>query len=311
MVKPKRTSPKDAGRQRRADRRRAKDTPASRCSASVAGARVFALEELTKSILGHLPENVLLSTTQRVCRQWRDLARGLLRRLLDGIPEPSPTQQHFGRRINPLLLEHFGNIIDDGTLPLNIGLWLTGSHYWSMRSLIDLPIATCGPGRVIHDAYARAGASWRDMQIYHPPVYEMRYQREPESEPVVVAVPEGVRLGQVYDVLVAVTSNTKGFSWSEVRLTWPQASPSGGHSLTRSDSAENTDVEETVVPRDYILLEKVHHVLAKAACDCLMDPKHRYDCEYVEAKRMLLRIASNKWRVSSRGFKQQDLLVEV
>ncbi len=307
MAKTKCTSPKTAGRQRRAERRQAKDTPTSPCAASVAGVRVFALEELTKSILSHVPKKILLSKIQRVCRQWRDLTRGLLRHLLDGVPA-CPSHRHAGREINPLLLEHFGKIIDDGTLQLNIGLWLTGSHYRSMRSLIDLPIATCGPGRVVHDAYARAGASWRDMQIYHPPVYEIRYRREPEAESAIVTVPYGVRLGQVYDVLVAITSNTKGFSWGEVRLTWPQAS-TAEDSAAKLDGAENKDGEKAV-PRDYILLEKVHHVLAKM-CECSNDMKHGYDCEYDEAKRMLLRIASNKWRVNSRGFKEQDLLVKV
>lgn len=177
-----------------------------------------------------------------------------------------------------------------------------------MRSLIDLPIATCGPGRVVHDAYARAEASWRDMQIHHPPVCEMRYRHDSAADPVVVAVPDGVRLGQVYDVLVAITSSTKGFSWGEVRLTWPQAS-TGRDSSMESGGAVSRD-DEDGAPRDCILLEKVHHVLAKS-CECLMDPRHRYDCEYDEAKRMLLRIASNKWRVNSRGFNEEDLLVKV
>ncbi len=307
MAKTKKSSTKKAGRQASAQKRKVADIPAGHWTPSAAGARVFGSEKLTSLILRHVPENILLSKFQCVCRQWREVSRAILQPLLDGALASS-NSLHCGREVNRLLLAHFGPIINDGITQLNIGLWLTGWHVSRMRSLIDLPIATCGPGRVVHNAYARAGVSWRDMQLYHPPVYKLHYRREVESVLEVVQVADGVRLGHVYDILVAITSNTKGFSWNEVLLTWPQAATGGCDAVSRPDDADG-ECAETVL-RDYVLLERVHHVLPKT-CVCPRVRDDRCRCEYDERKRQLQRIASNKWRVTSKDYKEGNLLVQV
>lgn len=213
--------------------------------------------------------------------------------------------------MNPLLLEHFGRIFDSGAMQLNVGLWLTGQHYSRMRSLIDLPMATPGPGRVVHDAYARVGASWRSMQIYDPPIYALRYRREEEVEVQTVAAAEGLRLGQVYDILVAVTSNTKGFAWNEVLLTWPQSGPEADMEGDDSDSDGGRD-EEGEGLRDYILVERRQHILPKF-CDCAHAPSsnERCFCGFGGNKHKLQLIASNKWRVTSKEFKEEKLMVTI
>ncbi|OAA60039.1 hypothetical protein ISF_06050 [Cordyceps fumosorosea ARSEF 2679] len=298
---------KRASRCRGTEEREAEAAPAVRCTPSAAGAKVFAIENLTETILHEIPETTLLFKFQRVCQGWRAIARRLLQPRLDGVPQ-SLSKQLGPRQLNPLLLDHFGKILNVGEAQLEIGLWLTGSYHSQRRSLIDLPIAATGPGRVVHTAYARVGASWRNMQMYHPPVHELRYRREPDAEVEAVTVAGGVRLGQVYDLLSAITSDTKGVAWNEVLLTWPQASAG-------DDDASGGDADSELgemVDRDYILLERVRHVLPRS-CVCTFRParKDLCYCAYSSRKRELQLITSNKWRVTSKEFREENLLVRI
>ncbi|XWW94146.1 hypothetical protein V2A60_002088 [Cordyceps javanica] len=196
--------------------------------------------------------------------------------------------------------------MDDGLMALNIGLCLTGQRFWRMRSMTDLPIATCGPGRAVHNAYARAGASWRNMQIYQPPVYEIRYRGEPGGDVEVATVADGVRLGQVYDILTAIVSDTKGPARNEVEVTWPQAL------VCDVDVGCGEAVVRDYV-RDYIAMKRVQHPLQKH-CECWHRGALRHQRCFCELKREKLRlhnITSNKWRVISQDFKQENLLVTI
>ncbi|TQW01071.1 hypothetical protein IF1G_01002 [Cordyceps javanica] len=296
MAKSKRGS-----RHRGVEHRSTDGAPATvHCAPSTTAARVFAIEELARLILQNLPADMLLTKVQRVCRRWRAVARELLQPLFDG-DAARPNSRDCRRKINPLLFEHFGQIMNDGLIALNIELCLTGQRFWRMRSMTDLPIATCGPGRAVHNAYARAGASWRNMQIYQPPVYEIRYRGEPGGDVEVATVADGVRLGQVYDILTAIVSDTKGPARNEMWITWPQAS-AGDADAARGEA----------VVRDYIVMQRKQHPLQKH-CECWHKAvrRQRCFCELSKEKLRLHKITSNKWRVISQDFKQENLLVTI
>ncbi|KAK8043301.1 hypothetical protein PG993_005731 [Apiospora rasikravindrae] len=133
---------------------------------------VLSTPELLEIIFAFFSARRLLVSGQRVCRLWKDvidqsprLQKHLFFRPEDEGEEGRCRADTFPASSNPLLRHAFREF------------FFPGHHKRSVRfsfsALRELPIADMKNGRKRHNAFIRAGASWRSMLVSQPPPREL------------------------------------------------------------------------------------------------------------------------------------------
>lgn len=260
---------------------------------AAAASQAFDIPELLQNIFSYFPDSIILTTFQRVCQRWRGAARGMLRVLLDGYPRPHSGQPS-RRIVNHFLLEHFKPLFTDGK---NKG-WPYTKHL-SLR-VFDMPIAQTPGTRAQHEAYARRDASWRDMQIFNPPVHELRFRRHENSHVEILRFPEGVRMGPIYDLFVAIATKGHHKTRWHPQLLWPITAPSAtpeGYKIAVGDG-DYIYIIQTEMPTPVGCCFNIHRKVSGTRC---ADPT-AMDVRYTR---------SRMWLVKCDGVEDDNLVVQL
>ncbi|VUC30891.1 unnamed protein product [Clonostachys rosea] len=182
---------------------------------------VFSTPELFDMILLYVNDMpTLVASVPRVCRSWKLHADTSLdlKRALFFVPDRGTTMSdpdvasHF--RLNPLLCEHFGPLVESPAIfeldppelqphmdkfdfALRDGLDI---HHIQMMRLSIAGRDTKG----LKERFAHKDASWRRMLISQPPARKIGYRCDQGNLPKTdgmerFIVPEGLRMGQLWD----------------------------------------------------------------------------------------------------------------
>ena len=169
---------------------------------------VLATPELLDLILTYLPVPFCLSSAQRVCRTWHAIIARFSRTYLGSLRSSSAP-----RVMNPVLMQHFAPIFAFSPAVYMMTCYSAGP------GLLAMTIAQTNGTRAVHEAFARRGASWRRMQLCAPPLRQLRF-RDGQHREQVVAMPDGVRMGALYDLVVAVALKSHPWGRYSVRVDW-------------------------------------------------------------------------------------------
>lgn len=176
----------------------------------VASQKVFAITELLRDILRHASALDLFVRFQFVNTQWRAVAAEFLYgQPYQGQSSTSPGLElgRPNRVVNPLLLPHFAPMFQNGACHVMMSI-VQADWHGPACMLLDLPIASTDNDAAVHHAFARKGASWRDLQVYLPPVHRLSHGYNRRWATTVYE--GGVRMGDVYDLVVKVATQTRG-----------------------------------------------------------------------------------------------------
>lgn len=179
---------------------------------------VISTPELFESIMENLDMATILTSVQRVCKDWKRRidASSSIQTLI--YLRPDNGDGLFGScKVNPLLLKHFGPILQrkaDDFIGLEPRLRFRCERgYLDIRTLesMHLSIAAMGHGRIKHERFVRKEASWRRMLVSQPPPRAVasinfgdngRWERRSTDTPVTInTLPEGLRMGQLWDTV--------------------------------------------------------------------------------------------------------------
>lgn len=164
---------------------------------------VFATEELLESIFFNLDIRSIITSVQRVCKQWhRSVTTSVaVQRHLYFLPEPLPNSNHkSNRRLNPLLSELFqpwfqhakdpatlfdhsqleGQTAGMSTEDLNdFKKYLRDTDKFdnARRRFGETALYACGEDP--DSPWRRAGATWRNMLVAQPPVTKIGVFQRP------------------------------------------------------------------------------------------------------------------------------------
>ena len=264
--------------------------------------------ELLEMILVHLPLPFQLSSAQRVCRAWRETIKLLTDNFLMDSALPVGTCNSCPQRVvNPLLFQHFSPLFNDGSTPLDLLLtfpsrrrWLEGTgRHW----LPDMTIAKTQGTRAVHEAFARRGASWRKMQISSPPIRQLQYRNGASGMPQTVTFEDGLRMGQLYDLVVEIFTQAKPDVAYSARVTWPVMQ-------TCADNGECN--ERTADIRDYVRVEHVATSMSTPWCYEKHAPGNHESCYKDYRRKILARyISSNKWTFKCEEGGKENLVVNL
>lgn len=172
----------------------------------VASQKVFAITELLRDILRHASALDLFVRFQFVNTQWKAVAAEFLYgQPYQGQSSTSPGLElgRPNRVVNPLLLPHFAPMFQNGACHVMMSI-VQADWHGPACMLLDLPIASTDNDAAVHHAFARKGASWRDLQVYLPPVHRLSHGYNRRWATTVYE--GGVRMGDVYDLVVKVAT---------------------------------------------------------------------------------------------------------
>ncbi|KAF7874892.1 hypothetical protein EAF04_002066 [Stromatinia cepivora] len=156
---------------------------------SSAVSRVFSIPELLHEVLSYLPQSCLLVTVPLVCRNW---ATALNSPSLERALWFRPAIHNGPSTWSSLLEQQFG-VFFDFSLTSN-------------RHVIDSTAFDNLPWKRNLKAFKRADASWREMLVFQPPVYEFAIERIKHDrgglmhQTVILPCPDGLRMGMVWDI---------------------------------------------------------------------------------------------------------------
>lgn len=189
---------------------------------------------------------------------------------IDSVPPPirNPNPGVVLRQFNPLLLKHFSALLtpnqDRGTTSQSIHeayrQYLLVSYPWRVEGangagLQTMSITKNGQLQMI---FARPNASWRRMQLATPPVTMLCYSTERNGEnptqeqqpPQMIACPQGLRMGDFYDVAIqGVVCNMAASKCGVVDMAWYTSEDRQGIRLGTVHHAE----QYVHNPREYAL----------------------------------------------------------
>lgn len=195
--------------QRKEEARHKQSRPLKAAPPCAARDAVSATPELLEIVLSFFSLQDLLVSAQLVCTLWRDVvahSSRLQRHLFfqpeqDGAKETGWVAGAEGTAYtNPLLRRVFGPI------------FFPGDHRCSALTVLEdfktLPLADMRQGRKRHQAFTRAGASWRSMLVSQPPPRELaliQWKLTADGAtrlgPTVARIQGPLRMGQLYDVV--------------------------------------------------------------------------------------------------------------
>ncbi|KAF4470741.1 F-box-like domain-containing [Fusarium albosuccineum] len=199
--------------------------------------QVFGTFDLLECILSHLDMQTLL-LAQRVCQEWHHviLRSPYLQQQLFFQPrhiKPDDSDAELERNKNPLLQRHFHQLFEDTeSLPH------TKSYFRLRPSVLASPgmsIRDMREDRKRHMAFTRSGASWRNMLITQPAITSIIYIMDSNDHrdwrwPQIVEFPEGLRMGQFYDLIFSAIWTRAKDSYRGASIKW---APPGGEWLGR------------------------------------------------------------------------------
>ncbi|RYP52357.1 hypothetical protein DL768_002468 [Monosporascus sp. mg162] len=169
-------------------------------------AAVLSTPELLEGIFLQCDIRSILTSAQRVCRQWHEIivSSPAVQTHLYFRPGPPPLSSQ-GSTLNPLLSEVFAPFFAPFVINRSEG-------FWDRTEIESLPLAR-NPG-----PFMRADASWRSMHVQQPPLRALGVVTPSEN---VSLVHEGeVRMGELYDHVVRIlTRPAQGWRilWGERR----------------------------------------------------------------------------------------------
>ncbi|KAI1378002.1 hypothetical protein F4677DRAFT_458741 [Hypoxylon crocopeplum] len=184
--------------------------------------KVLNISELLNLILRQVPPRDLLTRAQRVCRQWREAITNT----------PIPRQMLY---LSASPICSVGRRYDKNTIAAFVFPPLFNTRFlvaYGDNAYVDTQPRIMAVGRLalkfrqgILWKWLRHDASWRTMHMAQPPITKLHWeitrddrldQDLPENLPDATAVfsfPDGLRIGQLFDLIVATKSTCK--------ITWP------------------------------------------------------------------------------------------
>lgn len=192
-----------------------------------ARANVLGTVELLERIFSHLSQTDLILNIQGVCHLWKDIIANIPETYLNKVPPVAPGRNP-AQQFNPLLFKHFRALYGvtreparhnrtPRTAKLNVSeycaragrTYFDNSNYYKIgcfagceHHVHGMSISITAEDTAEHRKFTRANASWRRMQLASPPITKVRRQERYSEEYQMVTVPEGVRMGQLYDLIV-------------------------------------------------------------------------------------------------------------
>lgn len=256
---------------------------------------------IISAIFANLKDKVILTRMQRVCRTWRDVAGPRLRRHSQLPPIHDQTTDSHIMKFNRLLTPHFQVILSNPGKSPEIKMQTAYEQWWDGCAL-SMSIANVASGKRKHLAFIRQDASWRDMLVSTPPIYQVRFidmgyvkdggGRE-RSE--MVHVQEGLRMGQLYDLVASIITRSAKNGVHAVQLEWPanmmKVDRSAPYWRRRTDSQKAS--------HSYLTVRKTGESVPVSDI-WEMERFRKWQPRYT---------ASNKWRLLSEGFDKKNLIV--
>jgi hypothetical protein len=243
---------------------------------------VFGTYELLEFILSHLDMQTLLVAAQRVCKQWRNLitVSHVLQRQL--FFEPCRTSKD-GRLNNPLLELCFPVM----TMPERYLTSISQEQVLEGRR-------RSGRHRQGHHAITRRGASWRRMLLCQPPLRNViltKKRYRDISDVCCTTFPNGVRMGQYYDLIFSILWRLPVHGMYTVFAEWGNFLGSGLSDAVKGRVPEpEVNVQEFYDPYGLTVCYRKHTV-AMDGCTELYERK----CH----KRW---ISGSRWMAECEGF---------
>ncbi|EMR65432.1 hypothetical protein MGN70_006192 [Eutypa lata] len=181
-----------------------------------ATAAVLSTPELLEALFLECDIRNVLTSVQRVCRQWRGIvvSSPAVQAHLYLRPESKSKSKGKGKgkgkkspTLNPLLAEVFAPFF----APFVIN---TSEGFWGRAEISALPLAG-HPG-----PFMREDATWRAMHVQQPPLRALGVVMPSESYSIVYEQErEAIRMGELYDHVVRMLTNP-GQRW---RILWREA----------------------------------------------------------------------------------------
>lgn len=190
----------------------------------------LATRQIAKAILANFDDTLLLSSMQRVCKLWKDAASELLQPHFCLDEDASHDDSPFVSS-NQILSPHFNAILSNITEPQRISIEPVFQRHGFDKSALGMSIANTASAKVQHKAFIRRGASWRNMLVSSPPIFDVQFtadrigQSPPRSE--IVNVPEGLRMGQLYDLICSIITRPDKNGIYDAIIEWPRREPTG------------------------------------------------------------------------------------
>lgn len=190
-----------------------------------ARANVLGTVELLERIFSDVSQADLILNIQGVCHLWKAIVANIPETYLEKVP-PVPPGRNPAQQLNPLLFKHFRAIYGVtkelySRTPRRAQLavsercddpgrdWFDKSKYYKIGCVAGcvhhvhgMSISLTAKDPAEHRKFTRANASWRRMQLASPPITTVRCQERYSEEYKTVTVPEGVRMGALYDLIV-------------------------------------------------------------------------------------------------------------
>ncbi|KAE9382252.1 hypothetical protein N431DRAFT_425683 [Stipitochalara longipes BDJ] len=183
---------------------------------SSAPERAFSIPEVLEAILLNIQPRHLLVDAQRVNRTWHSTVKysPALQRLLffEACPKNDNREPEFNLLLIaafPPFFNHNPDVEDDAK--------------WTQESLSRIDWNSSLPKR---DAYSREEASWRQMLVLQPPITELNIFKSWSSMTGMgkirgrVTVPEGLRMGLLYDLVEEEAHAGTTFQSTDFDLHW-------------------------------------------------------------------------------------------
>ncbi|OAQ64519.1 F-box-like domain-containing protein [Pochonia chlamydosporia 170] len=252
---------------------------------------------IVTAILKNLDDSHLLSSMQRVCRLWKEVATDLVQPHFS-LHEAERVADKEPHSISPntLLAQHFHALLSNITEPRRISMetvFYRGGYV--DRSALGMSIANTSCGKIQHKAFIRQGASWRNMLVSSPPIFEVEFvaDRTAHSPPrdEIVCIPEGLRMGQLYDLVVAIITRADKNGIYDAVVEWPSLEPDG-----KQDGVTGGDGDGQLPP---LVVRKVFEAFPPS-----------YTKWDEKTKRARTRhVASTKWMLLCEEFDKDKLIV--
>jgi hypothetical protein len=196
-------------------------------------------------------------------------------------------------------------------MPLDLFLTFPSRRKWisnfEQHWLPDMTIAKTHGTRAVHEAFARRGASWRRMQISSPPIRQLQYSSDGSDSSGVtetVTFEDGLRMGQLYDLVVEIVTQRKPDVAYSALVTWPAL-------LTCVDNEVCKDAKGDIT-REYVRVEHVVTPMSKPWCYRQHGPGKHESCYKDYRRKVLARyISSIKWTLKCEEGGKENLVVKL